>query len=249
MIPSSHVPPRWIRASRSVIWGPMVVLLVLRILPFVSQAMLAHTQQEFEASIKMGEANADDLGAKAWLPAVLAPSSSDSSYTSRYWINAATLPRDRNKWHDFEKDSWGMHAIQFQGQPIPFLAVKCSTTERMNKHTAFLKVAGAIGAKTKGHRPNNTLVRSLGYAGSFFKQFSSAALLLKMRPKIHDLVQLIAAPSSTGGTGGTFVPVKRKRAFKSSPVPINKTQREAISKLKGGLDIIVGPPGECLNHP
>ncbi|CAM9700327.1 unnamed protein product, partial [Sphacelaria rigidula] len=83
-------------------------------------------------------------------------------------------------------------------------------------------------------------VRSLGYVGSFLREYSSAADLLA-GARSSPLLSVVTAPGQHQGEG-TFVPAD-DAAIDSSRVPLNSTQRRAVTSLSGGLDIIIGPPG------
>ncbi|CAM9392503.1 unnamed protein product, partial [Ectocarpus sp. 12 AP-2014] len=89
-------------------------------------------------------------------------------------------------------------------------------------------------------------VRSLGYVGSFLREYGSAAELLR-RDESDSLLTAVAAPgqctlpSSSGA--GTFLPRGQVRTLDTSSVPLNATQKDAVLSLTGGLDLVVGPPG------
>lgn len=213
--------------------------------------MQAHTQREFEASIKAAKAEMKDKNSGGWIPVVrIERSSRDSPCISKYVVHGDAPHLKREK-YDFDKDPWSKHAVQFEGEPFPAIALTCDIPEGKRKDWCILKVirirdTGECAQTIPGTRQQR--IRSLGYVGSFLKQYGSAARLLK-EPRCSYLVDFVAKPSGDDlyrkrlFSVGTFAPVDAD-AIESSQVPINSAQRTAVANLRGGIDIVVGPPGE-----
>lgn len=153
--------------------------------------------------------------------------------------------------HDFSTDRWSRHVIQIEGETVPALVVVCR--EGDSKRNAFLTIASARGYGRRGGVPArspdlDTRVRSLGYAGPFLQQYGKAAMLLKKGGgRLLMEVALLGRQGPARGREGTFVPADAC-VLNTSSVPLNPAQRDAVLKLTGGLDIIVGPPGKTGRH-
>lgn len=213
--------------------------------------MQAHTQQEFEASLKQGVSTADRLEGGGWLPVTCEPIHSRPDSDLYFFVNSMPNKNSHGnsgKGHNFEVEPWSRHAIQFEGNTVPSLATVC--IDGPSKHQAYLVVASAHrignGGVPARSRDLYTRVRSLGYVGAFLREYSSVVTLLQ-RNDDSDLLRVVAAPSQqesgSGASKGTFVPAVHVGSLDTSRVPLNTSQRDAVMKLNGGLDIIVGPPG------
>lgn len=210
--------------------------------------MQAHTQQEFDASVNEGLRSADRLDDGGWLP--VTGRQEDPTHPERFsfYVDARKVDSmGREVGHNFKTDPWTRHALQFDGEIIPTLVVSCR--DGPTDHQTFLTIAGTgIGGRDGMPRCSpglHTRVRSLGYVGSFLREYSSAADLLA-GVRSSSLLPAVAAPGHHLGEG-TFVPVD-DAVFESTRVPLNKTQLRAVRSLGGGLDIVVGPPGEVCVH-
>lgn len=206
--------------------------------------MQAHTQREFEASIKGGEERARNPETGGWVPAFRMPSrSSGPQEAPKYFVSTRSF--SRKDMCDFEEESWSKHAVQFEGRGVPVIVCRCDPVQSMGKNnSAILHISTVVGdVHASASLPSKTRVRSLGYVGSFLTQYGSAAEVLKS-PGCGDLVNRVAALRAPGeANGSTLVP------FRADPrmdprFPINATQRSTVENLRGGLDIIVGPPGK-----
>lgn len=125
-----------------------------------------------------------------------------------------------------DSDSWSNHLLQIQGTDNLFYARYCDVE------------SGEIRLNVRV--PNNEgYVRSLGYVGSYILQFSSARSI-----KESKLVQMILNPgiSKSLKEPGAFLPLDGVKLEKTK-VPINESQKNALMSLKGGLEVIHGPPG------
>lgn len=213
--------------------------------------MQAHTQEEFEASIKAAEAEMKDTKSGGWIPVIrIGWPSRGSPCVSRYVVHGDTPHLKREK-YDFEKDPWSKHAVQLEGESFPAIALTCDVPEGKRKDSCILKIIRIrdTGDCTKTiPETRQQRIRSLGYVGSFLKQYASAARLLK-EPRCSHLLDFVAKPNGDElyrkrlFSVGTFAPVDAD-AIESSQVPINSAQRTAVANLGGGIDIVVGPPGE-----
>ncbi|CAM9230500.1 unnamed protein product, partial [Ascophyllum nodosum] len=131
------------------------------------------------------------------------------------------------------------------GETSPFLVVECACLK--DRHRARLLLAPVEGIDFPCR--SRTFVRSLGYVGSFLREYGSAADLLDSLKKgrRNALLETVCAPGQRASAGyaqrGSFVPSSAVGNLDTSHVPLNETQREAVMRLTGGLDIIVGPPG------
>lgn len=216
--------------------------------------MQGHTQKEFEASARQGVNNADRRGGE-WL--LLTCRSDPRSPDNRlsYYVHGKSgngglgMDDTEEDGHNFKQDPWSRHLVEFEGSSIG-LVVACR--DGVTDNEAFLAIApGADGIPVRSEYLQ-TRVRSLGYVGSFLREYGSAAELLR-RDESNSLLNAVAAPgqctfpSSSGG--GTFLPRGQVHALDTSSVPLNATQKEAVLSLTGGLDLIVGPPGEKGNNP
>lgn len=207
--------------------------------------MQAHTQLEFEASVNQGFIVAERQKDNGWLNVTCKQEDANhhpdrmSFYVDGRKTNGIGAEESG---HNFKTDPWTRHAIQFAGLPVPALVVKCRNGP--SDYEAYLTVAGT-GTNGRGGVPLRdqdlqTRVRSLGYVGSFLREYSSAADLLA-GARSSPLLSVVTAPGQHQGEG-TFVPAD-DAAIDSSRVPLNSTQRRAVTSLSGGLDIIIGPPG------
>ena len=125
-----------------------------------------------------------------------------------------------------EKESWTNHIIQIQGS-MDLLFVKYFNVETG-------EVILPISAPTEKGQ-----VRSLGYIGSHLLQFSSVSRLT-----LSTLVKMVLNPRVCEDLkgGDSFFPI-RVEDLKDQKTPINDSQIEALMSLKGGLEVIHGPPG------
>lgn len=215
--------------------------------------MQSHIQQEFAASVSQGAILAESQKGR-WLKVTGKQHTVDGSECISFHVDGrraddGSLGNDEGG-HDFEADPWTWHAVQFEGKALPALVVKCRRGP--SHYQARLTVAGT-GTDGQNGLPwcdggLQTRVRSLGYVGSFVREYrGTAALLAGVRTS--RLLPAVAAPGICQ-TEGTFVP-PNNAAIDTSGVPLNCTQRRAVNNLSGGLDIIVGPPGvthACLYH-
>ena len=209
--------------------------------------MQAHTQAEFKASINEGIVAADDKEGGGWLPLMC---KSNGNGKAVFYVDG-TLRRGKTckvirYRHNFETEPWSRHVVQLHGETFPFLVVGCACLT--SHHRARLSLAPVEGIDVPC-RPR-TFVRSLGYVGSFLREYGSAADLLHSLSKRteNSLLETVCAPGQRASAGyaqrGSFVPSSAVGNLDTSHVPLNETQREAVMRLTGGLDIIVGPPGE-----
>lgn len=202
--------------------------------------MQAHTQAEFEAFLNQAVATATRLEGEGWLP-VTAVSRHNFLVDGRANLEEDS---DTDSGHNFEIDPWSRHIIQFESKDGLFLVIKC--VDGPSRHQAHLIIAPAQnidGSNTLYSAISPTHVRSLGYAGPFFREYGSAARLLQYDDG-NDLLRIVAAPNrKRKNFEGTFIAPNKCGPLDTSLVPLNKTQREAVMNLTGGLDIIVGPPG------
>ncbi|CAM9848093.1 unnamed protein product [Ectocarpus fasciculatus] len=210
--------------------------------------MQGHTQKEFEASARQGVNNADRQGG-GWL--LLTCRSDPRSPDNRlsYYVHGKSgngglgMEDTEEDGHNFKQDPWSRHLVEFEGSSIA-LVIACR--EGVTDNEAFLAIASGAGGIPVRSEYLQTRVRSLGYVGSFLREYGSAAELLR-RDESNSLLNAVAAPgqctfpSSSGG--GTFLPRGQVHALDTSCVPLNATQKEAVLSLTGGLDLIVGPPG------
>lgn len=207
--------------------------------------MQAHTQLEFEASIKQGLLAAERRKDGGWLN-VTCKQEDANHHPER--ISFCVDGRKTNGpgaevgGHNFKTDPWTRHAIQFEGEAVPALVVKCR--DGPTDYQAYLTIAGT-GTNGRSGVPLRdqdlqTRVRSLGYVGSFLREYSSAADLLA-GARSSPLLSAVTAPGQHQGEG-TFVPADNA-TIDTSRVPLNSTQRRAVTSLSGGLDIVIGPPG------
>lgn len=223
--------------------------------------MKAHTQLEFEASVRQGVRTADELEDGGWLTLRCQGRFADSSKLE-FIVYGNPAKKTRSKTQDnagdkkenedernFRTDSWSGHVVQFKGYAVPALVVQCSTWGSADR--ACLAIASAQGVGNGGvHRSLSLLtrVRSLGYAGSFLRQYGSAAELSRLDDSSSELLNIVAAPGMHGNKHlkprGTFVPASDIADLDASRAALNKSQRDAVMNLNGGLDIIVGPPGK-----
>ncbi|CAN0558157.1 unnamed protein product, partial [Ectocarpus sp. 8 AP-2014] len=145
---------------------------------------------------------------------------------------------------NFKQDPWSRHLVEFEDSSIA-LVVACG--EGVTDNEAFLAITPGTDDISVRSEHLQTRVRSLGYVGSFLREYGSAAELLR-RDESDSLLNAVAAPgqctlpSSSGA--GTFLPRGQVRTLDTSSVPLNATQKNAVLSLTGGLDLVVGPPGE-----
>lgn len=220
--------------------------------------MQAHVQLEFEASLREAVAAVDRTPGGGWMRLSCRPDPRMPDKLS-FFVDGTSTGRkaraqsgDDKGRHNFMTDPWSRHVIQVEGETVPALVVLC--TEGYTKHQAFLMIASARGFGRRGgvpvrSRDLKTRVRSLGYVGPFLQQYGKAAQLVKGGG--NRLLDAIASPGRQAGVrgpGGTFVPAD-VGALDTSRVPLNPAQRDAVLKLSGGLDIVVGPPGRILSTP
>lgn len=211
--------------------------------------MQAHTQKEFEASARQGVNNADRQGG-GWLLLTCRPNPRWQDSCLGYYVhgkseNTGLGTRDTEEdGHNFKQDPWSRHLVEFEDSSIA-LVVACG--EGVTDNEAFLAIAPGAGDIPVRSAHLQTRVRSLGYVGSFLREYGSAAELLR-RDESDSLLNAVAAPgqctlpSSSGA--GTFLPRGQVRTLDTSSVPLNATQKDAVLSLTGGLDLVVGPPGE-----
>lgn len=212
--------------------------------------MQAHTQQEFEASALQGLTNADRQGG-GWHRLTCRPHPRRPDGLSFYVDGTpsdeeAAGQYDGGAGYNFKQEPWSRHLVQFEGESVPALVVMCG--DGATDHQAFLTLASGSGGVPNLSQLLETRVRSLGYVGSFLREYGSAAELRENGDE-NDLLLNVAAPGAhghglRGSTGGTFVHSGDVHALDTSSVPLNSSQREAVLNLSGGLDLIVGPPGE-----
>ncbi|CAM9344675.1 unnamed protein product [Ectocarpus sp. 12 AP-2014] len=212
------------------------------------KAMQAHTQKEFGASARQGVNNADRQGG-GWLLLTCRPNPRWQNNRLSYYVhgkseNGGLGTRDTEEdGHNFKQDPWSRHLVEFDDSSIA-LVVAC--VEGVTDNEAFLAIAPGVDDIPVRSEHLQTRVRSLGYVGSFLREYGSAAELLR-RDESDSLLNAVAAPgqctlpSSSGA--GTFLPRGQVRTLDTSSVPLNATQKDAVLSLTGGLDLVVGPPG------
>lgn len=201
--------------------------------------MQAHVQHEFAASVREGVTRADRTPGGGWMPLSCRPD-------PRKPDKLAFFVDGEIGGHDFSTDPWSRHVVQIEGEGVPGLVLFCR--EGSTKHSAFIVIASARGVGRGGvparSHDLDARVRSLGYAGPFLQQYGKAAMLLKRGGgDLLEEVALLGRRGASQGAKGTFVPAD-VCVLDTSRVPLNPAQRDAVLKLTGGLDIIVGPPGE-----
>ncbi|CAB1103224.1 unnamed protein product [Ectocarpus sp. CCAP 1310/34] len=175
------------------------------------KAMQAHTQKEFEASARQGVSNADRQGG-GWLLLTCRPNPRWQDSCLSYYVhgkseNGGLDTQDTEEdGHNFKQDPWSRHLVEFEDSSIA-LVVAC--VEGVTDNQAFLAIVpGADGIPVLSEHLQ-TRVRSLGYVGSFLREYGSAAELLR-RDESDSLLNAVAAPgqctlpSSSGA--GTFLP-------------------------------------------
>ena len=209
--------------------------------------MQAHTQAEFRASIKEGIVMAHRKERNGWLPLTYG---SRADHKGDFYVNGSP-PKDNNpsrasNGHNFKTETWSRHVVQFHGEKTLALVVVCECSS--GDHEARISLVPADKFGDARYR-SKTLVRSLGYVGSFLREYGSAARLLQVRGKSSNaLLKTVSAPGRQRkeypATAGSFVPASSVGRLDTSRVSLNAAQREAVMKLTGCLDIIVGPPGE-----
>lgn len=221
----------------------------------MNQAMQAHVQYEFAASVREAVTVADRVRGGGWMELTCRSNPRKPDKLS-FFVNGAPARRRQDRagdnsdgdGHDFTVNSWSRHIIQVEGETVPALVVVCEPGG--TKHEAYLMVARATGFGRGGvparSRDTKARVRSLGYAGPFLQQYGAAAKLLKDGGNGGRLLGEVAGVPSqhrhVQGPKGTFEPPDI-HALDTSRVPLNPAQRDAVLGLTGGLDIIVGPPG------
>lgn len=230
--------------------------------------MQVHTQQEFEASVKKGMDEAERMPGSGWLRLRCKRVESKNGPSLKFmvdgsrWLKEGTkdekgergkCPSASKKGNalDFEKNPWSQHAVQIEGQDVITLVTKCTPNTSTTAYLHFAKVEGVAGGGfPRRHVGLHTLVRSLGYVGSYLLQYRSASKL-RCGSRCSSLLPIVAAPQAQGQhMGGTFDSVdSRASPIDISRVPLNVTQRSAVKQLGGGLDIVVGPPGAYLFVP
>lgn len=227
-----------------------VTVLVFPAPPSV-KAMQAHTQREFEASVRQGAASADRLPGGGWLTL----RGRRKGVKVKYMVDGTPRRQEERKTqysHDFTISTWSRHMVQVEGFKVPAFVIHCEPQAGLD-HQAFLTVSAPGGTRAKALPPLeedlDVRVRSLGYVGSFFLEFGSAANLLRQSHKKNALLRAVASPGSQGeqaraNNGGTFVPAANTSELGTSEVPLDFSQRDAVLNLTGSLDVIVGPPGD-----
>lgn len=192
--------------------------------------MQAHTQKEFEASAKQGISKADRQGG-GWLPLTCRPNPRRPDNGLSFYVdgtpkrNEAAGDSDDGDGQNFKQEPWSRHLVQFEGQTAPALVVVCG--DGATDHQAFLVVASGGGGVPARSQSLRTRVRSLGYVGSFLREYGSAAELRK-NASSNALLLTVAAPGrhgqASGSAGGTFVPRGDVRALDTSV--FRPTQRD-----------------------
>lgn len=211
--------------------------------------MQSHTQQEFEATIQSAVDSSNMMKGGGWLKATCCREPETPERRSFVYFVVSSPMIGGVPHYDFEKDPWSRHAVQFKGFAVPAMVKECESEG--GSHTAKLTVYSPLGYKAFPEKNDQfvTRVRSLGYAGSFLKEYASSVRLLTEKVG-SSLLPLVASPSGTldgrrvdSAVNGTFVAVG-SGSLNTSKVPLNEGQKRAVQSLRGGLDIIVGPPGE-----
>lgn len=205
--------------------------------------MQAHTQAEFKASIQEGVIAADRKEGGRWLPLTC-----ETTRDGKRFFHVDGTPQDKNdpnSGHNFKTDPWSRHLVQLEGRNVPALVITCKCS---SDHLATLSLmAPTEGERYGGIAEHGTRVRSLGYVGSFTREYESAARLLRFKAEDNELLKTVSSPGRHGTHGGgSFVPVTSIHNFDTSRVPLSTAQSDAVLALTGGLDIIVGPPGDNL---
>lgn len=208
--------------------------------------MMAHTQQEFEASLTNAVGSISRAEGGGWFRAMCAE---DRQENSLHFVVFSPIV-DGQPSHDFNKEPWSRHAVQFEGFSVPAIVTVCST------EGSVASSAKIVARSPNGHAavPRksvhlSTRVRSLGYVGCFLREYDSIAGLCSgsihsnLLPVVASPSRIITEPNGSGFAGGTFVS-SYSVSLDTSKVPLNGAQKNAVQNLRGGLDIIVGPPGE-----
>ena len=213
--------------------------------------MQAHTQAEFRASIEEGIAVADRKEEGGWLPVMYQPPRADRKgnfYVDGYPPDSEEDddPNRDSNGHNFKTETWTRHVVQFHGEKTLAVVVACECSS--GDHDARISIAPADDVSDARYH-SKTLARSLGYVGSFLREYGSAARLLQVRGESSSaLLRTVSAPGRQRkeypATAGSFVPASSVGRLDTSRVSLNAAQREAVMKLTGCLDMIVGPPGE-----
>lgn len=199
--------------------------------------MQAHTQAEFKASIQESVIAADRTKDGRWFPLTR-----ETTLDGKCFFHVNGTPQDRNdpnSGHNFTTDPWSRHLVQLEGQNIPAFVITCKCASDHVATLSFMEpIRGVSGIR----------VRSLGYVGSFIREYESAARLLRFKATNNELLKIVSSPGRKDTPeGGSFVPVTSIRNIDTSRVPLSTAQSKAVLALNGGLDIIVGPPGDGDN--
>lgn len=217
------------------------------------QAMQEHSQQEFEATLRNAFDSSKQTKDGGWFTVTCVrerAATCDGKVSLHLVVSSPMI--DGEPCHDFENDPWSRHAVQFQGFEVPAIVKVCAPAG--GKESAKLILYSPHGYKATPKKSDHlfTRVRSLGYVGSFLREYDSTVRLFSGLA-VSSLLPVVASPSGTihghrNVTGnGTFVDVN-SGSLKTSTVPLNEAQRRAVRSLRGGLDIIVGPPGGSWRH-
>lgn len=207
---------------------------------------MAHTQSEFKASIQQGAREADRRQDSGWLPVICrVKAHADKKTEVSFLVDGTPNGKNVNSGHDFKLEPWSRHAIQFEGNKVPVIVTVCVREPTAGQ--AVVKIASSQGIEEGVPRSWSTScrtrVRSLGYMGSFIREYCSAAELLS-GVRHSPLLGVVAAPrKQRGGPAGSTFILADIDSLDTSTVPLNIPQRDAVLNLTGGLDIVVGPPG------
>lgn len=207
---------------------------------------MAHTQSEFKASIQQGASEADRRQDSGWLPVMCRVKIlADKTTKVSFLVDGTPNGEKVNSGHDFKLEPWSRHAIQFEGNKVPALVAVCVPEPTAGQAVIMIASTQGIeeGVPRSWSTSCRTRVRSLGYVGSFIREYCSAADLLS-GVRHSPLLGVVAAPrKQRGGPAGSTFSLADINALDTSTVPLNIPQRNAVLNLTGGLDIVVGPPG------
>ncbi|PRW58176.1 DNA helicase [Chlorella sorokiniana] len=142
---------------------------------------------------------------------------------------------------DFEQDSWGRHLVQVRETGSFHLAIMAKQDDETQEHVmALLPTVECSGSAS---------MRTLGFVGPFLAQYEAAQGLRyslhcsTLPDRTRQLLAAVVRPSTlySRGAASTLLPAGAR--LRTDEVPINASQRAAVEALRGGLNIIHGPPG------
>ncbi|KAL4451648.1 hypothetical protein ABPG75_007310 [Micractinium tetrahymenae] len=200
-------------------------------------AMQAATALEFQASVKQALEQAER----------------ERRYTGGSGFHTF-VPEKQGAWVyagpegdvEFEQDSWGRHVVEVEETRSYHIAVMAKEDEETGQQVLVLLPTVERGVR------GSCRMRSLGYVGPFLAQYDSAqelryhARMGTLPSATRALLDTVFNPASwrshAAACRGTLRPASAA-ALRTDTVPLNSSQRSAVLGLRGGLDVIHGPPG------